>query len=168
MKRIKLEELKDIMGRPMRTVVRDDEGNAIREPVLDTRGEQVVDVIRDKDGNNIGLQSAFRLKTKVMSKQEALPEMLMNFYMGIPADHFTRRDALFGNKLAKNIDVCKRSKNGYLELDEDVHDWLKEKMKDEKVGVRVLGTNLAIIEEALDDFERLHEPAEKLTKGKEK
>lgn len=169
-KKVRLVQLEDIMGRKLRKAVRDENGNVIREKVTDENGLQLTEVVRDKDGNALGIQPIWRTKTVEMSAEDCLPEMLLQFYLNIPVEVFYREDSLKGHRLSENIRESKKAANGVLELDEDVHEWLRNKMKEmfpkekREVGVIVLGSNLPVIENALDDFER---PKEAKEKGKE-
>ena len=162
MKRIKLEEMKTVLGKTFLKAVRDDDGNPIMEVRRDAEGKPLTEVVRDKEGNAVGIQTAYRARTEPMDK--ALCELLKMFFLSIPADKFTRQDAIFGTKLVGNIDKSLQNGHNVLEIDEDVHDWIKRKLMDDKIGVPIFGVNLHIIEQALDNFERLHEPAEKTSK----
>ena len=181
MKRIKLEVMKTVMGRPFRNVARGSDGNPIVEYRLDEQGNKLMAVPRDEKGNPVaGAQPepVYQNKTIEMGL-ESLPELLKTLYLNLEvvdrrpeADdyHMTRLDTQFGTKLFRDIDRILDYKDGrytvkkgvtHLELAEDVHDKVIEWLKNEKIGLRVFRLNLAIIEEALDNFERLHEKKEK-------
>ena len=156
----KLKEFKDVQGRAFRSPDHDAEGNVIREPVKDSEGKSVMQVPRNAKGEpvaNVQAEPVYKLKTKELGK-DALPEILKGLYLNIPPDKLTRQDTIYGTRLFQAIAA---SKNGMLEIPDDVHTWIKEKLKDENVGIKVFGIDLYVVEQAVDDFERLHE------KGKE-
>ena len=176
MKRIKLEVLKTVMGRPFITVDRDAKGNPIIEARLDDKGKQLMQVPRDENGNPVaGAQPEPVYQNKpVEMGLETLPELLKSLYLNLErtdrkleADdkHMTREDTIFGTKLFRDIDNCLDYKDGkyvvkkgvtHLELSEDVHLKVVEWLKDPKIGIRVFKLNLTVVEEAVDNFERLH------------
>lgn len=159
-KRIRLEEMKTLMGNSFREAERDEVGNAILEPRKDAEGKPIMQVPRDtKTGNaipNAMPELVYQARTTVVKKP--LPMLLKRLYLQIPRDRLTRQDTIYGTRMFQNITD---SQDGYIELDDDIHDWVKEKLKDEKVGLEIFGTELNVIEKAVDNFERLHEPQAK-------
>jgi len=155
-KRIRLEEMKTLMDLTFREAVRDETGNAIMEPRKDSEGKTIMQVPRDaKTGNaipNAMPEPVYQARTIAIKKP--LPMLLKRLYLQIPREKLTRQDTIYGARLFGNI---ADSAEGFIELDEDIHDWVKEKLKDEDVGLEVFGTELSIIEQAVDNFERLHE-----------
>lgn len=169
MKKVKLEEMKSILGRPFRNVVRDDEGNAIMDIRKDAEGKPIKQVPRDAQGNAVPgamPELVYQARTEVMG-DNALLELLKTLFLNMETGGYkmTRQDIIYGTRMFQNIAA---SKDGILEMDEDIHDWVKKKLQDDSVGIKVFGVNLAIIEDAVDNFERLHEPKppkEKIAKG---
>lgn len=166
MKRIKLEKMNTIMGRPFRNAVRDDDGNAIMDIRRDSEKNPIKQVPRDSKGEAISgaiPEIVYQARTEAMGK-EALLELLKSLYLNLEAGGYkmTRLDTISGLKMFQNIWA---SKDGFLELDEDVHDWISKKLQDENIGVKIFGVNLAIIEDAVNNFERLHEPKSKNKEG---
>lgn len=156
-KRFKLKEIKDVQGRPFRVPIRDDEGNPIMELRKDSEGNKLMQIPRDAKGMpvpNCQPEPVYRVKTRVLEK-DALPELLKGIYLTLPADKLTRQDTITGTRMFSNIAEIK---DGILELDADVHKWVREKLQDEAIGLKTFGVDLAIVEDAVDDFERLHEP----------
>ena len=92
-----------------------------------------------------------------------LLEILEHFILyNIPSmarDKYTRLDGIRVSNIYKSI---KSVKNGILELDEPEHNWLKEKIGSDDIGAKVFLHDLTPLEDALDNFERKHQP-----KGKE-
>ncbi len=160
-----LKPLKNILGYSFRGVIRDEIGNAVMEILKDVEGNAIKQTPRGKNGEPLPGASpeiVYRAKTREL-KEDALPDLLKSFYLNIPPDKFTRLDSIMGVKL---FDSINKIKDNILELPEDVHDWIKKKLqleisKDEVIGTRIFGIDLAIIENALDDFEKPHEPQEK-------
>lgn len=154
----KLAEMNDVQGRPYKGPDKDKEGNPIREPVLDADGKPVLQVPRNAKGDPVPdcqPEPVYRLKTKELGK-DSLPELLKGLYLNIPPDKLTRQDTIYGTRLFQAIAV---SKNGILEIPDDVHDWIKDKLKDEHIGIKIFGVDLYVIEQAVDNFEREHEKA---------
>lgn len=160
MKRIRLTELKQVTGKPFLEAELDKDGNSIIDPVLDSKGNQVLD-------NQTG-KPMQRVRTRAIKGEEALKVMLERFFLNIPAEYFTRNDVVQGTMMMRSIQEVK---DGVLILDEGVHDWLRDRFKSEckaeipglpqgekppmtTIGLRVLGANLKVIEDALDNFER--------------
>lgn len=159
-KRFKLKEIKDVQGRPFRIPIKDDEGNPILEPRKDSEGNKIMQIPRDANGQpvpNCQSEPVYRVKTRTLDK-DALPELLKGLYLTMPGDKLTRQDTITGTRMFANI---ADSKDGYLELDSDVHKWVREKLQDEAIGLKTFGLDLTVVEDAVDDFERLHEPKEK-------
>lgn len=159
MKKIKLEEMSTILGRPFRNAVRDNDGNAIMDIRRDSEGNPVKQIPRDSKGEAIyGTmpEIVYQTRTEPMGK-EALLELLKSLFLNMEAGGYkmTRQDIIYGTRMFQNITA---SKNGILEMDEDIHDWLKKKLQDDNIGVKIFGVNLAIIEDAVNNFEKLHEP----------
>lgn len=150
-----LKELKDVQGRPFRAAERDAEGNVIRESVRDADGNPVMQVPRDRKGDaipNCHPEAVYKLRTKVLGK-DALPELLKAFYLSIPPDKLTRQDTIYGTRMFQRITAVS---DGVLTIDDDIHDWLKKKLQDEAVGLKIFGLDLWCVEQAVDDFERPH------------
>jgi hypothetical protein len=151
-----LHQLKDVQGRDFKGPVRDEEGNMVREKVLDDEGKPIMQIPRNPQGSPIpGCQpeQVYRFKSQALGV-DCLPEMLKSLFLNIPADKLTRQDTIYGTRMFQNIrDIT----NGTLEIDDDVHDWIKEKLKDQNVGIKIFGVDLYVLEQAIDDFERLHE-----------
>lgn len=151
-------DMKDVTGREFRTPERDGEGNTIREPVLDSAGKQIMQIPRNAKGEaipNCQPEPVYRLRTKALGK-DTFPEILKGLYLNIPPDKLTRQDTIYGTRLFQAIAA---SKNGVLTIPDDVHGWIGEKLKDENIGLKIFGVDLYVVEQAADDFDRLHEKA---------
>ena len=166
-KRIKLEELRTIGGFPFRDAELDATGNIIREVVKDADGNPVKQIPRNDRGepfSNVEPELLYQPKTKVL-KLDALPSLLKRLYLNIPPNRCTRQDTIYGTRLFQNI---AQSKDGYLELDDDVHKWVMKQLTDEGpdgkgidgVGLGIFGKNLQVVEQAVDNFERPHKSKE--------
>lgn len=151
----KLKEMRDVQGREFRGPERDAEGNPVREMVKDADGKPLLQVPRDARGLPVPdaqPEPVYRIKTRVLGK-DSLPEILKGLFLNIPSDRLTRQDTIYGTRLFQSLGACN---NGTLEIEDDVHDWIKEKLKDENVGLKIFGVDLYVVEQALDDYERLH------------
>jgi hypothetical protein len=151
----KLGEIKDVQGRPFRGPERDTEGNAVREAVLDAEGKPMMQVPRDQKGQpipNCQPEPVYKIKTKALGK-DSFPEILKALYLQIPPDQLTRQDTIEGTRMFQSIAAVK---DGVLEIDDDVHDWIKKKLQDEKVGLKIFGIDLWVVEQAVENFERSH------------
>lgn len=171
MKRFKLEPLKQLNGMPFRKAVENEDGTPVLELRKDADGKPLMQMPRDAKGEPIPgttPEPVYQIKTEPMGK-ETLGEVLKSFYLRMRGDEVTRQDNIFATTMFQNIAA---SKDGYLELDDNAHKWIREKLqakdiedKDGKVvpgvGLRLLGINLTTIENALDNFEKLHVPKEK-------
>lgn len=155
-----LKEIVDVQGRPFQGPARDNDGNVIREVVRDAEGKPVMQIPRDAKGQpipNCQPEPVYRVKTQSLGK-DSLPEILKGLYLNIPRDKLTRQDTIYGTRMFQSIAA---SQNGTLEIPDDVHDWVKEKLKDEEVGKVIFMHDLYVVEQAVDDFERTHEKGEK-------
>ena len=160
-KRIKLEEMKTLMGLPFREAERDETGNAIMEPRKDSEGKTIMQVPRDaKTGNaipNAIPEPVYQARTFVVKKP--LPMLLKRLYLGIPREKLTRQHTIDGARLFQNL---ADSEDGFVVLDEDIHDKVKEWLRDEDIGLEVFGTELNVVERAMDNlYDREGEPKKK-------
>jgi hypothetical protein len=156
----KLETILDVQGRNFTGPERDKEGKVVREIARDAEGKPVMQVPRDQKGNPIpGVEPepVYQIKTKKLEK-DSFPELLKGLYLNIPGDLLTRQDTIYGTRMFQNIAAMK---DGVLELDDDIHDWIKEKLKDDKIGIKIFGVDLYVVENAVDNFLRPHEPQSK-------
>lgn len=153
----KLETILDVQGRPFTGPERDKDGKIVREITRDAEGKPVMQIPRDANKNpipNVQPEPVYQIKTKNLGK-DSFPELLKGLYLNIPGDLLTRQDTIYGTRMFQNIAGMK---DGILELDDDIHDWIKEKLKDEKIGIKIFGVDLYIVENAVDNFQRPHEP----------
>ena len=151
----KLQEIKDVQGREFKQPELDPNGNPIREPAKDSEGKPIMQVPRNAKGEatpNCLPEPVYRVKTKSLGK-DSFPEILKGLYLNIPMDKLTRQDTIYGTRLFQSIAEIK---NGTLEIPDDVHDWIKDKLKDENIGIKVFGVDLYVVEQAVDNFDRLH------------
>lgn len=137
MKRIRLEEVKTLKGRPYNLFQLDSKGNLVRK-------KENPDELETFESTNL---------------LEILEQFVLRNVPGVSRDKYTHLDALRAANIYKSL---KAAQDGLLELDEAEHDWLKAKLRDDAIGVRVFFHDVLPLEEALDNFERLHE------KGKSK
>jgi len=154
----KLKEILDVQGRGFKAPELDKEGIPIREPAKDSEGKQIMQVPRNAKGEatpNCQPEPMYRIKMKTLGK-DSFPEILKGLYLNIPPDKLTRQDTIYGTRLFQAIAAIK---NGTLEIPEDVHGWIGEKLKDENIGLKVFGVDLYVVEQAVDNFDRLHEKA---------
>ena len=169
-KRFILKPMLDVRGRPFRIAETDDIGNPLLETRKDSDGKPIMQVPRNEHGEpvaNAQPETVHVVKTRVLEK-DALPELLKAVYLRIPGDKLTRQDTIYGTRLFQNINDAK---DGVLELDDDVHDWIKKVLAREitadrgsekrELGLLIYGIDLYVIEQALEGFERLHEPKAK-------
>ena len=90
----------------------------------------------------------------------SLLEVLEYFVLrGQPRDKYTKLDALRTGNIYRSLKAAKGK--DILELDEEEHKWLKAKLSDDSVGVRMFTHDVGTILDALDDFARKHEPTAK-------
>ena len=85
---------------------------------------------------------------------------------GIPNDKYTKKDAIHVGNVYRFIQIARKDKTSILEIGEDDHDWLKAKLNDEAIGIRMFTKNSAIITDAVENIEKPHQPKEK-EKGEE-
>ena len=90
----------------------------------------------------------------------SLLEVLEYFVLrGQPRDKYTKLDALRTGNIYRSLKAAKGK--DILELDEPEHDWLKAKLGDDNVGVKMFTHDVQIILDAVDNFVKLHEPKAK-------
>ncbi len=176
-KRIILADLKDITGKAFRDTVLNDAGNIVMEQRFDSQGKAIMAVPRNGDGvaiPGVAPEPVYVPETTPMGKG-TLGNLLKVLYLRKP--QLTRQDTINGTTLFQNLAASEG--NDILELEESVYKWVKELLSNvhmEKVkgddglitevehgvGLDLFGTNLGVIEDALDNVEKLHQP-----KGKE-
>lgn len=150
-KYIKLEEMKTLMGFHFREADRDNTGNPIMEARKDADGKVITQVPRDaKTGNaipNALPETVFIARSHEVKKP--LPMLLKRLYLNIPRDKLTRQMTIDGARLFQDIED---SPDGTLVLHDDIYDKVKEWLKDEDVGLEVFGTDLNVVEKAMDNL----------------
>ncbi len=129
MKRVKLETITTIEGKPFRIPETDSDGQAILE------------------------------NDKPKMKEASLVDLLRLFIFNLPPAQLTMQDSIEAHRL---FDQIKKATDGFLPIEEAEHDWLKKKLED--VGPKIFGISACMIKNALDNFERLHEPKNKAGK----
>lgn len=142
MKRVRLQEVRTLTGKPFNLLKVDDKGN-----------------LETKEGNPNEYETF-----ESTSLLEVLEQFVLRNIPGVARDKYTHLDALRAGNIYRSL---KAATNGMLELDEPEHDWLKAKLKDDAVGVRVFFHNVLPLEDALDNFERKHEAKDAKSKAKE-
>ena len=169
MRRIKLVEIKRIDGKQFQELEMDKDELPILEQRLDSNGKPVLATPRDENGvpfPGVSPEPVYNNKTRALKPDECLPMLLKKFYLNIPQTNLTRLDTINGTKMFQSIDAIK---NGYIELDDDVHKWicrkLEEKVKTKdgqevELGIFLYGVNLTIFENALDEYVRGKKPEE--------
>ena len=75
----------------------------------------------------------------------------------LPRERMTMENITHGTRLRSQI---LDAKNSTLIIEEAEHDWVVKMLKDDTVGAKIFGMDLLGIIDALDKFERLHEPQE--------
>jgi hypothetical protein len=131
--------------------MKDSEGNAVMQVPRNNKGEAIP---------NCHPEPVYKLRTKPLGKN-ALPELLKALYLNHPQDKMTRQDTIYGTRMFQSIAAAT---DGQLTLDDDVHDWIKKKLQDEAIGLKVFGIDLWCVEQAVDGFERPHVVKEAETK----
>lgn len=140
MKKVKLEKVVRITGKPFRLAQFDAE-DRIKTKTAERGGQQVEEADVLVTTSLIDILEAFILQ-------------------GIPRDKYTKNDAIRIGNIYPALKEAK--KNGHvLAIDEAEHDWLKAKVGDDSIGVRFFTYDTQVILDALDNFERAHEPKEK-------
>jgi hypothetical protein len=133
LKRINLKEITGITGKPFLFVERDTNDSV---------------VLNDK-----GLPNLIHTSKLI--------DVLEQFILyGFPRDKYTKLDAIRVGNVYRAISVARKEKAAILEVDESEHDWLKEKVSADDIGVRMFTRDVTVILDALDDFERLHQKKE--------
>lgn len=160
-KRIKLEEMKTLLGVHFREAERDDTGNTILETRKDAEGKVITQIPRDaKTGNaipNAMPEPVYVARTHAV--KQPLPMLLKRLYLNIPRDKLTRQDTIYGTRLFQEVED---SEDGFVVIGEDTYDWVKEKLKDEDIGLEIFGTDLHVVEQALENlYNREGEPKAK-------
>lgn len=74
----------------------------------------------------------------------AILRMMVKFF---PADKLTMHNIIHGKKVWDCLDA---SDGKVIVMDEGVHDWVRDQLKDEKVGVQMFRMNLMGVVEAID------------------
>lgn len=128
MKRVKLVEVTRLTGKPFKLPKFDDEENLILD-----------------DG---GVPETYTTKSLI--------DILEYFVLrGQPRGKYTKLDALRTGNIYRSLQAA-RGKD-ILELDEPEHDWLKSKLGDDAIGVRMFTHDVQIILDAVDNFVKAHE-----------
>lgn len=174
MKRIKLMEIKAVDGTPFKDQVLGEDSLPVMDIRKDSNGNTILAVPRDSRGEpykGVEPEPVYAPRTKPFEAKECLPMLLKRFFFNIPNAKLTRQDSIYGQKMFGNIDAIK---DGFIEIDDDVHKWIRDKLQmtmknadgdEQELGILIFGVNLAVVETALDQFERPHEGAEKKNKA---
>ena len=85
-----------------------------------------------------------------------IADLLKILVFSLPPAKLTMQDSIEAHRLMKQIDAATDS---ILELEEGTHDWAKKKV--EEFAPQIYRVNAVMLRDALDDFERAHEKAEK-------
>ena len=144
MKRIKLEEITGLTGVPFIIPMFDETDKPITKmvPVFDTDGK----VVRQSEEYDV-----------LMTKN--LLDILAHFILrGIPAKSYTKKDAIHVGNIYRSIAEARKDTTEVLELGEDDHDWLKNKLNDEAIGVKMFMRNIPIVLDAVDNIIKPHQP----------
>ena len=124
------------------------EGKPLKTPVLDEDGRAIED-------------SKGRAKLKEATLADVGHELLRYF----PKEALSMENITHGVRFKNQLMACK---DGTLILEDAEYKWFDKMLKDETIGVRIYGFNLLAIQDAVDDFERLHQPkAKNVKKGKQ-
>jgi len=98
----------------------------------------------------------------VLKRTKNLLDVLEYFILrGLPRDKYTKLDALRVSNTYRSIQEARKNSNGILELDEPEHDWLKSKLNDDAIGVRMFTFDAPALVEAVENIVKPHEPKEK-------
>ena len=135
------------------------------EPILDPEGNKLVIPDRDIRGNlkfrGVACPACSRPTEVELVDTDSLLDLLTELVLyRIPIDQYTRKDSHNASEVLTQIHKCRHNSSPTLDLSDEIHKWLRTLLDDDKIGARTFRHNLPIIEEALDNFERLHEKAE--------
>lgn len=89
-----------------------------------------------------------------------LVELLELLVFNLPRAKLTMKDSIEAGRVYQQFQETRE--NGILKLEDEGHRWMREKVNE--FGPLMYGINAAILYEALDHFERKHEPKDKATK----
>lgn len=88
-----------------------------------------------------------------------LVELLELLVFNLPRAKLTMKDSIEAGRIYQQFQEGRE--NGILKLEDEEHKWMREKVNE--FGPLMYGINAAILYEALDHFERKHEPKDKKT-----
>jgi len=123
----------------------------LRVPEFDAEGQLILEEKEDNSGNTVKVP-----KTHPADTIDILDVLIRNF----PRERLTLENITHATRLKSQLIESRKSGNGILTLEEAEHDWVKKMLRDEAVGVQIFGLNLMKVIEAVEDFERPHEPKE--------
>ncbi len=119
-----------------------------RKPFLTT--------VEDEKGEVVMLEGS-----KPKTKNAKTADLIKTLVFNLPVQNLTMKDSREAQRV---LDQLELAKDGVLNIEDAEHEWLKGKV--DEVGPKIFGVNAIMLLEALDDFERLHEPKEKAAEGK--
>ena len=96
---------------------------------------------------------------KPKMKDARLSELLRLLVFNLPLQQLTMKDSIEAQRLFEQMS---KSTDGHFSIEDAEHKWIKGKVED--IGPQILGVSAVMVQEALDSFERLHEPKEKKVK----
>lgn len=144
-KRVKLQEIMDLRGNPFGIPDRDARGN------VTFKGRECKECGRPLE-----------VVTKDTTDLRDLIEEMAFYRIQVSRETpLSRADAIKQARLYEYMEESRKADDGVLAVSNDIHDWVRALLKDDKVGVVTFRANIEIVEEAWDNFERAHEPAEK-------
>ncbi len=126
------------MKQVKQTLIQTIEGKQLQMPDMDEMGKPVI----QEDGPKM--------------KDANLKDLLRLLIFTMPADKITMEDSIHAHRFFNQVSAAT---NGTLPIEDAEHDWIKKKVAE--YGPRIFGINAVMVQEALDDFDRLHDPKKK-------
>ena len=108
--------------------------------------------IPETDGDG----QAVMVEDKPKMKDAKMVDLLRVLVFNLPLGKITMEDSIHAHRLFEQMD---KASEGFIPIEDAEHDWLKKST--ENFGPQIFGINACMVKEALDDFERLHEPKSK-------
>ena len=113
------------------------EGKPLRIPETNSEGDAII------------------IDGKPKMRQANLKDLIRLLIFNLPLGKFTMEDSIIAHRVFQQIDHVSAT-DGYLPIEDNEHKWLLKVVND--FGPSIFGVNAVMVKDALDNFERLHEP----------